>query len=99
MSPTQSIPHDREPVDVVREQVDEAKRAAIEAIEAEEWICSDGHSHPRPETFTHRRLGEEVERRNPGNSWSSSVISLAIWALRDDGVLDQDIRWRLSVHG
>lgn len=88
---------DRELVDLVHEEVGQAKTAAVAALKADTWTCSDGHQHPRPATFTHNRLAEEVNRRAPGNLWSGSVISLAIWALKDDGWLDQDTRWRLSI--
>lgn len=88
---------DREPVDRVREQVDAATEATRAVLAAPMWLCSDGHEHPRPEVFTHRRLLIEVDRQNPGNDWTSSVISLAIYRLVNLGELERDERWQLRL--
>lgn len=81
-----------EPLDaLVAELAEEARRA----IRAPTWTCSDGHQHLRPEDFTHSRLVREVNNRNPGNSWSSAAISLAVYRLVECGDLVRDPRLRL----
>lgn len=88
-----------EPIDRLRERVLATRDAAWAAANAGTWVCSDGHHHPRPATFTHRRLTDEVNRRNPGNDWSSSEISLGVYRLKDEGLLIDDGRWNLSLRG
>jgi hypothetical protein len=72
--------------------------AVLDAIRAKRWLCSDGHKHPRPETFTQNRLIKEVDRRCPRNPWPWSEIALAVWEWRDAGLLLQDARFRLRVN-
>lgn len=84
--------HDR-----LRTRVEATKAAAVAALRAPEWVCDDGHKHPRPDEFTLRRLATEVERRNRRNDWTSSEVSLGIYALMDDGTLVADKRWKLRV--
>lgn len=93
--PSQSERQDREPVDIVGEKVAAAVEAARAVLASPTWICSDGHQHPRPEVFTHRRLLLEVDRQHPGNGWYSSVISLAVYRLVELGELERGPRWEL----
>jgi hypothetical protein len=83
-----------DPLDVL---VAELAEEARQAIRAATWTCSDGHEHPRPEDFTHNRLVREINNRNPGNSWSSAAISLAVYRLVELGELVRDPRLRLRV--
>ena len=88
-------------VSVVRDsldvQVDEAERAARAAIARETWLCSDGHPHPRPETFTVARLRSEVMTLPEARPWTGAVVALGIYRMIADGTLTQDARLRLSV--
>lgn len=86
-----------DPLDPLDVQVAEATDAARSVIAAPTWTCSDGHEHPRPETFTLRRLQGEVDGRHRSKRWPGSVIALGIHRLVDDGTLTRDARHRLSV--
>lgn len=75
----------------------ELVKAALEAAKATHWLCDDGHRHKRPEWFTASRLRDEINRRNPSNSWYGSEMACAIYDMIEDGALVQDNRLRLRV--
>jgi hypothetical protein len=94
MEDTMSDPTDtvRENLDVQVERVADAGRRVLRMAT---WRCNDGHEHPRPETFTHRRLAHEINQRNPGNTWTGATISLGVYRLVDRGELARDDHWVL----
>lgn len=84
-------------IDPLDAQVRYVAEAARQALRAPSWTCSDGHEHPRPHDFTHNRLVQEVNNRNPGNRWPSATISLAVYSLVETGELTRDNRFRLRL--
>lgn len=99
MNSSRSDVQSEEPIDHVAVEVREAKAAMVAVLALDTWTCSDGHEHPRPDLFTHRRLANEVLAKHRDARWSSSVVSLAVYALVEDGTLERQRDFTLRRRG
>lgn len=83
-------------LDNLNRDIDSVKQQAKSILSRSKWGCGKcGQFRIQPKNFTKREFLDEINRVTE-HKYSGSCISLAIHALIDENILEQDMNFKLS---